>query len=180
MNFIKTKLDGVYIIEQTVFSDDRGCFVKTFHEDTFKEKGLESNFSESFYSESKKNVIRGMHFQTPSHDHAKMATVIVGKIIDVILDIRTQSPTYGEFITVELSRENRKSVYIPKGLAHGFVSLVDDSVVYYMTSTVYAPKNDGGIRWDSFGYDWNIQNPIISERDKSFEAFSEYNSPFNN
>ncbi len=178
MNFIETKLEGVYIIEQSVFADDRGCFVKTFHKDTFLEKGLESSFSESYYSESKKDVIRGMHFQTPPYDHAKIATVIVGEIIDVILDIRPQSPTYGKYITVDLSRENRKSVYIPKGCAHGFMSLKNDSVVYYMTSTVYAPNNDAGIKWNTFGYDWNVKNPIISDRDKNFIGFKEYKSPF--
>lgn len=178
MKFIETKLEGVYIIEQSVFADDRGCFVKTFHEDIFKEKGLESIFRESYYSESKKNVIRGMHFQTPPHDHAKIATVIVGEITDVILDIRKNSPTFGEYITVNLSRKNRKSVYIPRGFAHGFCSLEDDSVVYYMTSSVYAPQNDKGIRWDSFGCNWDVNDPIISQRDANFICFNEFLSPF--
>lgn len=178
MNFNETKIAGVYIIEQSVFEDERGFFVKTFHENTFKDMGLESNFRESYYSESHKNVIRGMHFQTPDHDHAKIATTIIGKVHDVILDLRKNSETFGQYIEVELSRENRKSVYIPRGCAHGFAAIEDNSVVYYMTSSVYSPEHDSGVRWDSFGAEWPVSNPIISKRDSLFPEFKNYKSPF--
>ena len=119
-----------------------------------------------------------MHFQIPQYDHNKIATVISGKVLDVILDIRKSSPTYKKFITVELSRENRKSVYIPKGCAHGFLSQSTLSIVFYMTSTVYSVQHDKGLRWDSFGFEWPVLNPIISKRDESFPVFNEYNTPF--
>jgi dTDP-4-dehydrorhamnose 3,5-epimerase len=178
MRFISTKLKGVYIIEQAVFADERGQFVKTFHEDFFKKQNLEYDFKESYYSDSYKNVIRGMHFQTPPHDHTKIATVITGKVVDVIVDIKKNSPTYGEYLEIELSRDSHQSVYIPSGYAHGFCSLTDHSIVYYITSTVYNQEHDQGIRWDSFGYQWPIKNPLISKRDKSFPTLANYKTPF--
>jgi len=178
MRFIPTKLKDVYIIEQHVFADERGQFVKTFHEDIFKEKNLEHQFKESYYSDSYKDVIRGMHFQTPPHDQAKIATVITGKIVDVLVDIQKNSPTFGQYIEIELSRESHQSVYIPSGYAHGFCSLTDHSIVYYITSTVYNPEHDKGIRWDSFGYNWNVKRPIISKRDQSFPALQDFKTPF--
>lgn len=178
MTFTKTLLNGVYIIEQDIFKDDRGSFVKTFQESTFKQLNLEYDFKESYYTKSKEDVIRGMHFQTPPHDHAKLVTVIQGTIIDVILDLRKSSPTYKQHIVVELSRENRKSIYIPRGCAHGFSVLSDMAIAYYMVTTEYSPSNDLGIKYDSFGYDWVIKDPIISDRDKSFCTFSEFESPF--
>ncbi len=119
-----------------------------------------------------------MHFQLPPHDQAKLVYVPYGKIVDIVLDIRKNSPTYGESLSVKLSRENRKSLYIPSGCAHGFVSLSDNAIVVYMTTTTYQAEYDSGIRWDSFGYNWQIVNPIISKRDQSFIKFSEFESPF--
>ena len=174
----ETSLSNVYLIEPKVFFDERGVFIKTFNETDFENCGIESNFKESFYSESKKNVIRGMHFQLPPHDQAKLVYVPYGIIIDVVLDIRKSSPTYGESFSVELSRENRKAVYIPPGFAHGFASSSEDCIVVYMTTTTYQAEYDSGIRWDSFGYHWQINNPIISKRDQSFIKFSEFESPF--
>jgi dTDP-4-dehydrorhamnose 3,5-epimerase len=136
MEFIKTKLEGVFIIQPKKFSDLRGVFVKTIHEETFASIGLSCKFKESFYSVSKKNVIRGMHFQIPDEDHDKLVYTVKGIIIDVILDLRKQSPTFGQYIAEELSEENRRSVYIPKGLAHGFLSLENDTIVEYHTTTV--------------------------------------------
>jgi dTDP-4-dehydrorhamnose 3,5-epimerase len=178
MNIIKTELDGVLIIEPQVFKDERGEFVKIFHKDTFAENGMASDFAESFFSVSQKNVIRGMHFQIPPEDHAKLVYATAGKILDVVLDIRKGSPAYGKFISVELSGENHKMVYIPSGFAHGFLSLADDSCMTYLQSTMHAKECDAGIRLDSFGMDWGVSKPIISQRDRNFPELADFNSPF--
>lgn len=178
MKLINTDIIGVYIIEQIQKKDDRGSFVKMFQKSFFQENNLEYNFSESYYTRSKEDVIRGMHFQLPPHDHAKLITVITGTITDVILDLRKSSPTYKKYFEVELSRENRKSIYIPKGCAHGFGVLSETAITYYMVTSEYTPGHDHGIRYNSFGYDWIIENPIISERDKKLNSFSDFKSPF--
>jgi dTDP-4-dehydrorhamnose 3,5-epimerase len=178
MKVLKTNLEGLYIIQNNVFRDKRGIFVKTFHKKVFEENNLETDFRESFFSISKKNVIRGMHFQLPPDDHVKLVYCAKGEILDVVVDLRKNSPTYGKFFSINLTGNNGKIIYIPKGFAHGFKSLTNNSVVVYMTTKEYSPKNDTGIRWDSFGFDWEIDNPIISERDKSFLPLEKFESPF--
>ena len=178
MKLIETKLSGVYIIETNIFSDERGIFIKIFNADYFKKMGLECDFKESFYSTSRKFVIRGMHFQIPPQDYTKLIYVTKGKIIDVVLDIRKGSATYGKYISEELSDKNGRCAYIPKGFAHGFLALVDNSTTVYMQTTVYAPTYDKGIRFDSFGMNWMVKKPIISERDKSFPKLEDFESPF--
>lgn len=178
MKTTPTQLPGVIIIEPQVFSDARGSFIKPFHKQTFKELGFEHDFQENFYSLSKKNVIRGMHFQTPPQDHAKLIYVPRGEILDVIVDLRNGSPTYGQHASVILSAENHKMVYIPKGCAHGFLSLQDDSCTTYLQSTMRSAEHEGGIRYDSFGFDWGVSNPITSERDTQFPTLAEFKSPF--
>jgi len=172
MKIIETNIKGVFEIENSIFKDQRGLLVKTFHKDNFKQKGLVSNFEESFYSVSKKNVIRGMHYQKPPHDHAKLVYVIDGEIIDVALDIRKFSPTKGKYYHTKLSSINNKSIYMDKGIAHGFMSISQSATVVYLTSTVHSKDFEDGYKWDSFGYDWDeIKDPILSERDKSFKSF---------
>ena len=178
MKVLKTNLEGLFLIQSNVFKDQRGIFVKTFHKEIFKENGLETDFRESFFSISKKNVIRGMHFQLPPDEHVKLVYCVYGKVLDVVVDIRNNSPTYGESFSVELTEDNGNILYIPKGFAHGFKSLMDNSVVVYMTTKEYSPENDTGIRWDSFGFNWQVDNPILSERDKNFLPLLEFRSPF--
>lgn len=178
MKITKTKLDGVYIIEPHFFQDERGSLVKTFHKDTFIKNKMDFNFEESYYSISKKNVLRGMHFQAPPKDYAKLVYITNGTILDVVLDIRKGSPTYGEYISIELSGENHKMIYIPTGFAHGFLSLKDNSCTTYLQTTIYSPENDSGIRIDSFGMKWNVKNPIISKRDQSFPILEKCEPPF--
>lgn len=166
-----TLLDGVFEIENKVFEDFRGKFVKTFHDDTFRSNGLECDFKESFYSVSKKGVLRGMHFQTTPHDHAKLVYVTSGKILDVAVDIRKGSETFGKYFATTLSNDNAKALYMAKGFAHGFLTLSDTATVVYLTTTVHSPEHDSGIRWDSFGFDWQssyIDQSLISDRDKLF------------
>jgi len=178
MKLVPTELQGVYVIEQDVFKDQRGAFVKTFQSSLFATHGLECNFRENYYTKSREDVIRGMHFQTPPHDHAKLVTVIQGTIIDVILDIRRNSPTFGRHIEIELSRENRRSIYIARGFAHGFGTLSDTAIAYYMVTTEYAPEHDAGIHFDSFGYRWPIMKPIVSDRDSALPRFDRFITPF--
>ncbi|MBU0631304.1 dTDP-4-dehydrorhamnose 3,5-epimerase family protein [bacterium] len=178
MKIIDTDIIGLKILEPRNFEDSRGRFIKTFNNDLFQTNGLDINIQESYYSLSHKDVIRGMHFQTPPFDHIKLVYVPFGKIIDVVLDIRKDSPTYGKHFSIELSGENAKVLIIPKGLAHGFKSLQDNTNVTYMQTTGYAPNNDGGLRFDSFGFNWQCEDPKISERDISFETFSEFQTPF--
>jgi len=178
MTIVTTKLQGVYIVEQDVFKDKRGSFVKTYNRSFFAANGLDCDFCENYYTKSHEDVIRGMHFQCPPHDHAKLVTVIQGTIIDVILDIRRDSPTYGHHVEIELSRENRRSIYIEKGLAHGFGTLSDSAIAYYMVTAEYAPEHDTGIRYDSFGYRWPITNPTLSDRDLTLVPFDRFLTPF--
>lgn len=177
-DFIPTKLPGVFEINFFSMKDQRGSFVKTFHKDTLEQKGLETHFAESFYSINNKGVIRGMHFQTPPDDHAKIVYCTQGRLIDVILDLRVSSPTYGQYTTVELSGDNSKGVYLPTGTAHGFCVMEDHTCMVYLTSTVHSPNNDGGILYDSFGFDWPIDKGIHSERDLLFPRLETFQSPF--
>lgn len=178
MQFVQTAIEGLLIMEPRIFEDVRGRFIKTFHKETFAAEKLESEFVESYYSISQKGVIRGMHFQTPPHHHAKLVYVPQGRVTDVVLDIRKNSPTYGRSVAVELSAENGKALYIPKGLAHGFRSHEDGTNVTYLQTSMYAPNNDAGIRYDSFGFDWGDGEPVMSERDLAFDGFESFDSPF--
>lgn len=173
MKIEPTQISGVYEIENEQSSDNRGQFVKTYHADTFKKHGLQDDFKESFYSVSKKGVLRGMHFQLPPHDHAKLVYVVQGEILDVALDLRKQSETYGKCHSVKLSSANARSLYMAKGMAHGFLALSESATVIYLTTSVYAPEYDSGIRWDSFNFDWPISKNdlIISERDGKHKKF---------
>lgn len=178
MNIEKTELEGVYIINNFNAEDERGIFVKTFNKQNFANTGLNFEIRESYFSISKKDVIRGMHFQLPPSDHEKLVYVPLGTIIDVVVDLRKESSSYKKFISVELSAANRKSIFIPKGLAHGFKSMEDNSITVYNVSTEYDAKSDLGIKFDSFGFDWEVENPIISSRDLQFDAVNHFNSPF--
>lgn len=178
MKKITTKIPGVYILEMNSFEDDRGSFVKKFHENTFKENDLDFDFKENFYSISHKNVIRGMHFHLPPKDHTKFIYVTSGAIQDVVVDLRKDSPTYREYVDVELSQKNHKAIYVPIGCAHGFKSLEDNTCTVYLQTGMHSPEHDTGIRYDSFGFNWDLQDPIISKKDKALVKLQDFNSPF--
>jgi dTDP-4-dehydrorhamnose 3,5-epimerase len=163
---LATKLDGVFELQPRVFSDHRGLLVKPFHAESFADLGLATDFKETFYSVSNKNVLRGMHFQLPPHDHDKLVFVVAGEILDVAVDIRKGSETFGQYHSVVLSSDKANSVYIAKGFAHGFLTLSDSATVVYQTTTTHAPSHDSGIRWNSFGFEWGIDAPIISVKDE--------------
>jgi dTDP-4-dehydrorhamnose 3,5-epimerase len=178
MTIQKTELEGVYIVDNFVAKDERGTFVKTFNQQGFKDNELEFEVRESYFSISQKDVIRGMHFQMPPHDHQKLVYVPQGSILDVVVDLRKKSATYLRHISVELTASNYKSIFIPKGCAHGFKSLQDDTITVYNVATEYNPISDEGIHYDSFGFDWEVKGPIISIRDTGFLKLNDFNSPF--
>lgn len=178
MTITPTKFDGVYIIEPKDWQDERGAFVKIFHQASWLEQRLNFELAESYYSVSKKNVIRGMHFQTPPVDHTKLVYVTNGTILDVVLDIRAGSPTYGQSISSEVSAVNHKIMYIPPGFAHGFLALTDKACVTYLQTTMHSPDHDQGVRFDSFGFDWDVVHPIMSSRDQQFPMLTDFKTPF--
>ena len=178
MKISETDLSQVFIIENYFAKDIRGSFIKLFNQDEFKKYGLETDFKETYYSISNRNVIRGLHFQTPPYDHNKIVHVINGSVLDVVVDLRKKSKTYGNYYTFELNSSNKYSLYIPKGFAHGFKSLEDNTMMLYEVSTVFNAQAEGGIRWDSIGYTWSVDNPILSDRDKSFVSLQNFISPF--
>lgn len=182
MELIETKIEGVFIIENFKHSDHRGTFTKTFNRENFESKKINFEVKESYYTVSKKHTIRGMHFQLPPYDHDKLVYVAQGEALDVIIDLRTYSSTYGEVFSVNLSEKNHKSIFIPKGLAHGFLSLEDNTIMIYNVSSEYNPEADSGILFDSFNFEWNVENPLLSSRDQSFVKFEEFVcfNPFNN
>ncbi len=178
ITILDTIIEGVKLIRSTHFSDDRGLFSKMFDAELFKKMGLSSDFKESYYSISQNGVIRGMHFQSPPHDHVKLVYVPFGHIIDVVLDLRKSSPTYGDHVKFEMSGKKPQAIYIPVGCAHGFESLTENSCVTYLQTTSYSKDHDNGIRFDSFGMKWNTDTPIMSSRDRLFASLAEFNSPF--
>lgn len=178
MKLIETPIKDLFILKSNVFNDIRGSFIKTFNEKFFKKNNLDIEIKECYYSISKKNVIRGMHFQKPPFDHIKLVYVTNGSILDVVLDIRKNSSTFGKYFSIYLDANDRQILIIPKGLAHGFKSLEDNTIVHYMQTSCYNKEYDDGIKYDSFGFDWKCESPIISDRDRNFKKFSEYKTPF--
>ena len=178
MTSIPTTIPGAYLINFSSFADDRGVFQKVFSSDFQIAEHPKFKLEESYYSISHERVIRGMHFQHPPHDHAKLVFSTYGAIVDVVLDIRKNSPTYGQYVSAELSAENNTAIYIPKGFAHGFKTLTDQATTFYFVSSENYRGADDGILYSSVGFDWNVPNPIVSDRDYSFKPFSEFISPF--
>ena len=178
MQIEETEIQGVYIINNKNSQDKRGSFCKIYNEDIFGKYGIDFKFREQYYSISKKGVIRGMHFQLPPYEHAKVVHVISGKALDVILDIRKESKTYGKYIAVELNEEDHISLYIPKGCAHGFQALTDNMIMLYNVESVYNTTADTGIKYNSFGMQWVGEAHILSERDLNFISLDDFISPF--
>jgi len=177
ISFNATAINDVFVIDNFRSDDERGKFVKTYNTEKLQEAGFDIVINESYYSQSTKDVIRGMHFQVPPHDHEKLVYVTQGEILDVVLDIRKESKSYGKCMAV-IVNEFEKSILIPKGCAHGFLTLTETATVIYMVSSIYNPSSDSGILWNSFGFDWKVKDPILSERDRSFVQFSNFESPF--
>ncbi|MGB4593273.1 MAG: dTDP-4-dehydrorhamnose 3,5-epimerase [Coriobacteriia bacterium] len=178
MRFVETTIPGLVELVAQPLPDNRGRFVKTFVRGEFSAAGLPGDFVEEFYSYSIAGVLRGLHFQLPPQAQAKTVFCEHGAIFDVVLDLRVGSPAYGTALTFELTGKNGRGLFIPEGLAHGFRVLGDGALVAYRTTTAYSPKYDAGVRWDSAGIAWPSGPSVISERDATLPAFSEFANPF--
>ena len=182
MEVIKTLIEGVVIIEPRLFKDDRGYFFESFNQREFEEKVCKTTFVQDNESKSSYGVIRGLHFQEPPFAQSKLVRVVKGAALDVAVDIRRGSPTYGEHVAVELTEKNHRQLFIPRGFAHGFAVLSDDAIFQYKCDNFYAPQADGGIsiKDDSLGIDWiiPIQNAVLSEKDTKHPLLKDFTSPF--
>ena len=171
MNFIRTNIPDVIIIEPTVHGDDRGYFVETFRADKLEAfLGFKLNFGQDNESKSSRGVLRGLHYQLPPHSQSKLVRVIQGRVLDVAVDIRKNSPTFGQHVAVELSADNKKQMFVPRGFAHGFVVLEDDTIFAYKVDNYYSPQCDRGIAFDdpALNIDWilNKEELNLSAKDK--------------
>jgi dTDP-4-dehydrorhamnose 3,5-epimerase len=178
MRIQETIIPGCYEILPNILKDERGRFVKTFHQDIFTEHGLATRFAEEYYTYSRRGVLRGLHFQIPPRDHVKLVTCVSGAVLDAVVDLRVGSPAYGKHLTFELSAEKANMLYLPAGLAHGFYVQSADALLLYKVTSVYSPAHDAGLLWSSAGISWPDRSPIISVRDGGFPAFAEFKSPF--
>lgn len=183
MNVIKTDIEGVLIIEPKVFGDKRGYFFESFSQREFAEKtGLDINFVQDNESMSTYGVMRGLHFQAPPFTQSKLVRCVKGAVLDVAVDIRKGSPTYGQHVAVELTEDNHRQFFVPKGMAHGFAVLSEKAVFQYKCDNFYAPQADGGISIldESLGIDWRIptDKAILSEKDTKHACLKDFDSPF--
>jgi dTDP-4-dehydrorhamnose 3,5-epimerase len=178
MEFQKRGLPGLTAIQSRHLADRRGSFTKIFHAELYEKAGLRLPLVEEYISISHKNVIRGLHFQLPPRDHAKLVYCASGRLLDVVVDLRANSPNYGQAASMELSESSGSILYVPSGLAHGFASLTDHCVMVCAMTSVYSAEHDAGIRWDSFGFSWPVQAPILSDRDMALPALADFRSPF--
>ena len=168
LSFTKLKIEDVILIEPTIFPDDRGFFLESYKLSDFQNFGIDASFVQDNHSFSKKDVVRGLHYQLPPHPQGKLVRVIKGSVWDVAVDIRKDSPTYLSWVSEELSESNFKMLYIPPGFAHGFVALSDNVHLVYKCTAEYNPQLDAGILWNDseINVTWPVENPIISEKDK--------------
>jgi dTDP-4-dehydrorhamnose 3,5-epimerase len=183
MNFIRTKIEDVIICEPTVHGDDRGYFVETFRQDKLEDfLGYKINFCQDNESKSSYGVLRGLHYQLPPHAQTKLVRVIKGKVLDVAVDIREGSPTFGKHVAVELSEENKKQLLVPRGFAHGFVVLSEEAIFAYKVDNYYSPQCDRGIAFDDkdLNIDWKIEHNKLqlSAKDTTQPLFKETNDLF--
>jgi dTDP-4-dehydrorhamnose 3,5-epimerase len=185
MNIQNTKIEGLLIIEPDVFGDKRGFFMESYNKIRYKDAGIEEQFVQDNISNSAKGVLRGLHFQKPPFAQGKLVQVIRGAVLDVAVDLRGGSKTYGEYESVELSGENKKQFWITAGFAHGYITIEDDTLFTYKCTNYYAPEHESGIIWNDpdIGVEWNlekygIEKPIISEKDLKNGTFKELQNEF--
>jgi len=178
--FNETKIKGVYIIDVKTYGDNRGYFMETYKESDFKEAGLDYNFVQDNQSSSRKGVLRGLHFQK-THPQAKLVRVLKGEVFDVAVDLRKNSPTYGQWVGVVLSEENKRQFMIPRGFAHGFVVMSDYAEFAYKCDDLYHPEDEGGIMWNdpAIGIEWpEVGEIILSEKDKVHPSLADSKTEF--
>ena len=180
MEIIKTSIEGLLIIKPDVFKDERGYFFESYNKERFAKEGLTMDFVQDNESKSSKGVLRGLHFQKPPYAQGKLVRVVKGSVMDVAVDLRKGSPTYGKWESVVLSEDNKLQFWIPEGFAHGFVTLEDDTVFNYKCTNIYNKESEGSLLWNDpdINIDWNIENPILSEKDKVSPLFKNFETPF--
>ena len=180
MKFTKFDIEGLEVIEPDVFEDDRGYFFESYNYEEFNKNGITDVFVQDNQSKSQKNVLRGLHFQKPPYAQAKLVRVVQGSVLDVAVDLRKDSKTYGQYCSVVLSAENKKMFFIPEGFAHGFLTLEDGTIFSYKCSNVYHAESEDSLLWNDtdVSIDWGIDLPILSEKDIQANSFDQFKSPF--
>ena len=180
MVITKTKIEGLLIIQPKVFGDDRGYFFESYRLDKLRENGVDLDFVQDNESMSGKGILRGLHFQNPPYAQGKLVRVIKGKVLDVAVDIRKNSPTYGHWHSIILSEKNKTIFWIPPGFAHGFHSMEDNTLFQYKCTNYYNKEAEGSILWNDpdLNIDWGINNPLVSDKDKNVPLFKDLQSKF--
>lgn len=178
--FQKTEFPGLVVFQAKIFRDPRGYFFEPFNARLFAENGLPTDFVQDNQSLSAKGIVRGLHFQQPPHAQGKLIRVARGKVLDVVVDIRKGSPTYGKHYKIELSEENLLALYVPAGFAHGFLTLEDNTLFTYKCTDYYAPETEAGLLWNDpeLNIDWGMEDVLLSDKDRDHSHFAEFDSPF--
>lgn len=180
MELINTGIEGLWVIQPKVFADARGYFFESYNKELFSKNNLNLDFVQDNQSLSHKGVLRGLHFQNPPYAQGKLVRVITGAVYDVAVDIRKNSPTYGKYFGVELTEENKMMMYIPEGFAHGFLTLRDNTIFAYKCTNFYNKASEESIKWNdpSIGVKWNVEDPLLSEKDISGKDFIDFKTQF--
>lgn len=180
MEIVRTKIPDLYIIKPAVYEDDRGYFFESYNKEAFLRAGIDQNFVQDNESKSGKGVLRGLHFQHPPFTQGKLVRVMQGAVLDVAVDLRKSSPTYGQWASVELTQDNKWMYWVPPGFAHGFVTLEDHTVFFYKCTNTYNKASEGAILWNDplLNIDWGISQPLLSQKDMEAPLFADFVSPF--
>ena len=175
-----TPFNGLVIIEPRVFADDRGTFFEAWNHEAFTRAGISATFVQDNQSSSARHVLRGLHFQVPPHDQGKLVRVLKGSVLDVVVDLRKQEPTFGQHFKMVLTADDRKMLFIPPGFAHGFLTLEEGSIFFYKCTAVYHPPSDRSIRWNDpqLGIDWGVKEPVLSDKDRHAPLLKDFVNPF--
>lgn len=180
MEIIHTPFEGLKVIQPKVWGDARGHFFESYSEAAFKAAGLPTDFVQDNQSLSASGILRGLHFQAPPFAQGKLVRVIMGAVLDVVVDIRKGSATYGEHFKIELSADNNKMLWVPPGFAHGFLTLQDDTIFVYKVTGLYNKESEGGLLWNDprLGIDWGVADPLLSDKDKVLPCLADFKTPF--
>jgi len=180
MEIIKTPIEGLLVIKPKIYGDDRGHFFESWSKESFAENGLDLDFVQDNQSLSSKGVLRGLHFQNPPFEQGKLVRVIKGSVLDVVLDVRKESSTYGQHFSIELNEENKTIFWIPPGFAHGFITLENDTIFTYKCTGVYNSASEEALLWSDkdLNIDWGVTNPLVSDKDLVAGSFMNFKSQF--
>ncbi len=180
LELVKTDIDGLLLLKPAVHADRRGYFFESFRSDRFLHQGIDIQFVQDNESKSAKGVLRGLHFQNPPHAQGKLVRVVTGAVLDVAVDIRTNSATFGRHMAIELNEDNKFMLYIPEGFAHGFLTLAEGTIFQYKCTNYYNKLSEGSIRWNDpdLMIDWGSGNPVVSEKDSNAPLFNQLKSTF--